>query len=90
MIVTVARKPLVGTVVETLLSPFGGAGALCIDACRIGTDGGTKRSGRATMPNAAGWQNMKGHGIAELHTGRWPANVLVTTSGASRFFKQVG
>ncbi len=70
------RKPLAGTVASNVLA-FG-TGGLNVDACRIGDAGGTCRDGRATMPNDAGWANMRGHGIAELNAGRWPANVVLS------------
>ena len=72
--ICVARKPLTGTVASNVLE--WGTGALNIDGCRIGTEGGTRRDGKADTPNDAGWGNMKGHGIAELNAGRWPANVI--------------
>lgn len=74
MLITLARKPLMGSVVQNVLTH--GCGTLNIDGTRIGTEGGTRRDGRATMPNDVGWQNMRGHGIATLNAGRWPANVL--------------
>ena len=74
--IVVARKPLIGTVAENVLEH--GTGALNIDASRIGTDGGTRRDGKADQPNGAGWENMRGHGIAELNAGRFPANVILT------------
>ena len=72
--IVVARKPLIGTVANNVLTY--GTGAINIDGSRVGTDGGTARDGLATEPNEAGWANMKGHGIAELNAGRWPANVI--------------
>lgn len=72
--ITVARKPLEGTVAANVLKH--GTGAINIDACRVGTDGGTCRHGKADKPNDAGWENMRGHGIATLALGRWPANLI--------------
>ncbi|MEY3173574.1 MAG: hypothetical protein RLZZ436_1488 [Planctomycetota bacterium] len=40
--ITVARKPLCGTVADNVLQH--GTGALNVDGCRVGTDGGTSRS----------------------------------------------
>ena len=40
--ICVARKPLIGTVAENVLAH--GTGALNIDACRVGTDGGTTKA----------------------------------------------
>ena len=47
-----------------------------IDECKVGVDGGTCRKGKATRPTAAGWANMGGHGITQLDSGRWPANLI--------------
>ena len=86
--VVVARKPLVGTVAANVQQY--GTGALNIDACRIGTEGGTRRDGKADQPNDAGWENMRGHGIAELNAGRWPANVILDEHQAAELDKQSG
>lgn len=72
--IIVARKPLIGTVAENVLTH--GTGGINVDGCRVGTDGGTRRDGKADKPNDAGWENMRGHGIATLASGRWPANVI--------------
>ena len=72
--ITMARKPLDGTVAANVLAH--GVGALNIDGCRVGSEGGTCRDGKADKPNDAGWENMRGHGIATLAAGRWPANLI--------------
>ena len=72
--ILVARKPLIGTVAENVLRH--GTGGINVDGCRVGTEGGTCRDGKADKPNDAGWENMRGHGIATLASGRWPANVI--------------
>ncbi len=69
-----ARKPLIGTVANNVLTY--GVGGLNIDGSRVGTEGGTARDGKATMPNDSGWENMRGHGVAELNAGRFPANFI--------------
>ena len=74
-----ARKPLVGTIAENVQRY--GVGALNIDACRVGTDGATKRShqepygpeGRADQGGGQAWRT--GHAIVPLPLGRWPANI---------------
>ncbi len=74
--VHVLRRPLTeNTVTDNILS--NGCGALNIPETRVGSAGGTRRSGRATLPTAAGWSNMRGHGVEELGVGRWPANVIL-------------
>ncbi len=74
--IVVARKPLVGTVANNVLTY--GTGALNIDGCRIGTDGGT-----SDQPTGVGQRsnNVFGvYGACETTTvdglGRWPANFI--------------
>jgi site-specific DNA-methyltransferase (adenine-specific) len=74
--VIVARKPLSGTVADNVLRY--GTGALNIDGCRVGTEGGTAKGSK---PHGAG-HGVYGAGlhgacdIATLDAGRWPANVM--------------
>ena len=74
-LIVMARKPFDGPLFENVMR--WGTGAINIDACRVGHDGGTRKG---TVPTG------KGHGIygAGLHgnceiestgKGRWPANV---------------
>jgi DNA modification methylase len=82
------RKPLDGTIAANVLKH--GTGALNIDGCRIGTAGGTRRDGKANSPNDAGWKNMRGHGIAALDAGRWPANLALDEEAADLLDAQTG
>ena len=85
--ITVARKPLVGTVAENVQKH--GTGALNVDGCRVGT--GIDRTGGGCRVSAPGWGMSA---TPERPTGgRWPANLIhdgseevtalfpVTTSG---------
>ena len=92
--ITVARKPLIGTVAENVLAH--GTGALNIDGCRVGTDAGW------AYPNGRGGSGWHGReSLAANLTepmaatqGRWPANlihdgsdeVVGLTGDAARFF----
>ncbi|WP_288074800.1 site-specific DNA-methyltransferase, partial [Pseudomonas sp.] len=91
--ITVARKPLIGTVAANVLQH--GTGALNIDGCRVGTEGGTAKGSK---PDGAG-NGIYGaglHGACEikrLDAGRWPANLIRSGSEpadllgeAARFF----
>jgi DNA modification methylase len=69
--ITVARKPLAGTVAANVLEH--GTGALNVDGCRVGTDGGTSRSEQAPY-SESGWRT--GHKVESLNAGRWPANLI--------------
>lgn len=83
--IIVARKPLIGTVAENVLTH--GTGALNIDGCRVPTDdnlnGGAYSDGsRAAAGAWAEATGMLGAGGARLSgayvqpLGRWPANVI--------------
>jgi len=52
-----------------------GTGALNIGACRVGTDGGTAKSGEQKF----GWDGSgtgERVGVVEINAGRWPANLI--------------
>jgi DNA modification methylase len=90
--VVVARKPLVGTVAANVLAH--GTGALNVDACRVGVDGGSKDSGvDSRSPESV---STFGHGLngrtSELvpGLGRWPANVVLDESQAGELDEQSG
>ena len=75
--ITVARKPLVGSVAENVLAH--GTGALNIDGCRVATDGERPKGSGARES----WRSMEGRTDLQPHgenvtpeTGRWPANLI--------------
>jgi site-specific DNA-methyltransferase (adenine-specific) len=92
--IVLARKPLIGTVAENVLTH--GTGALNIDASRIGTDDTRSKSSPTALGkmNDDGWQAKPV--IASSASGRWAANILLDdeaaalldeqSGGASRFF----
>ena len=99
IVVTVARKPLCGSVASNVLEH--GAGALNVDGCRIGTAEDTVHAVRRsdypqsydrTEDGEAGWGRIRG-GLAgdEVHWtprgGRWPANLVLQHAPTCR---QVG
>jgi len=71
-----ARKPLTGTVAGNVLE--WGTGAINVDGCRVGTEGGTRKA--SPIPESASVSaygaGLNGGGVAPLDAGRWPANVL--------------
>jgi DNA modification methylase len=89
--ICVARKPLVGTVARNVLEH--GTGALNIDASRIGTETITAHGGGV---NVEGRTYGNGKGIPAIeagsnpHTGRWPANVILSDSAAAALDAQSG
>ena len=74
--VTVARKPLVGTVAENVLEH--GTGALNIDGCRVATDGRPhlQSTGRGPMGNTFGARLNGSRADGTTTQGRWPANLI--------------
>ena len=69
--ITVARKPLVGTVAANVMAH--GTGGINVDGCRVGTDGATTRSAQTDYAES-GWRT--GHRVMQVATGRWPANLI--------------
>lgn len=82
--IVLARKPLSGTVAETVIA--NGTGALNIDGCRIHADdarGGAYTIKRfkpgATLNETGGTWKPEGPGVlyeSEMKPGRWPANIV--------------
>ena len=74
--ITVARKPLIGTVAENVLQY--GTGAINVDGGRVGAEGGTTKGN----PPKGASNGIYGHGIngacdiIPLSAGRWPANFI--------------
>lgn len=96
--IVLARKPLSEkSVAENVLK--WGTGGINIDECRIGTDGGTKRSHQANeWPlNEDGTQNRddiafakSNHNVVELNEGRWPANIIFDEEAGQVLDQQSG
>ena len=88
--IVVARKPLIGTVAENVQAH--GTGALNIDGCRIGTDGGRplilSKSEDSTGILGNGLNGSQHGGNTTL--GRWPANVILDESQAAELDRQSG
>jgi site-specific DNA-methyltransferase (adenine-specific) len=74
--VTVARKPLSGTVAATVLEH--GTGALNVDGCRVGADGGTRKtpSEQKSVTDSVGGYLNAACGAQIDGLGRWPANLI--------------
>ena len=69
--IVVARKPLIGTVANNVLTY--GTGALNIDGSRVGTADGFGGGAKGTSGFAAGYES---DGFVASTQGRWPANVI--------------
>lgn len=73
--IVVARKPLSGTVAETVLAH--GTGALNIGGCRVGDVGGAQAV-PGTRGKPQGSTDFPGRAeMVALDAGRWPANVML-------------
>lgn len=75
--IVLARKPLSGTVAETLAEH--GTGALNVDRCRVGTDvagWGGARGGSDDASQSRGRNYRLGAGKPRPVKGRWPANIV--------------
>jgi site-specific DNA-methyltransferase (adenine-specific) len=80
--ITMARKPLAGTVADNVLTH--GTGALNIDACRVATDQGVddpRLGGNGAWKTDKAAQNVyeggyAGQQIASSPLSRWPANLI--------------
>jgi site-specific DNA-methyltransferase (adenine-specific) len=97
--ITVARKPLTGTVAANVLE--WSTGALNIDGCRVGDEMVMTRGGGGQSGVSLGWSGRDGRKEPTVrvaqntkHVGRWPANLIhdgseEATEGlgsAARFF----
>jgi len=83
--IVVARKPLTGTVAANVLTH--GTGALNIDGCRVGTEGGSTQPSGMDRYNAKlaeqGYRPgayQKGPQKPPESGGRWPANLILDGS----------
>jgi hypothetical protein len=88
--IVVARKPLIGTVAENVLTH--GTGALNIDGCRIAAAVGDVASVKGTKRSGGilGTSSPRDD-YSEPHTaGRWPANVILDESQAAALDAQSG
>ena len=72
--ITMARKPLSGTVAETVLQH--GTGAINVDGCRVGDEVTTSiLHGKSSDAFGIG-QKLPTAGFRENPPGRWPANII--------------
>ena len=76
--ITVARKPLIGTVAENVLAH--GTGAINVDGCRVETtddlNGGAYSNGVKDLSMATSYATGVNAGEFIQPAGRWPANLI--------------
>jgi site-specific DNA-methyltransferase (adenine-specific) len=90
--ITVARKPLIGTVAENVLQH--GTGAINVDGCRVGTEEIIDFKRKENSITASGWKDVNRNPYEQHSQGRWPANFIHDGSeevtdllgSAARFF----
>lgn len=70
--ICLARKPLTGTVAANVLEH--GTGAINVDECRVGDDGGTAGAGAGAVVFGNRLNGKFGKPVPGL--GRWPANIV--------------
>ena len=75
--ITVARRPLMGTVAANVLEH--GTGAINVDGCRVGSEGGCRtqeayQGGDSLHCYGKGLNDQRSPAVAGL--GRWPANLI--------------
>jgi site-specific DNA-methyltransferase (adenine-specific) len=68
--ITMARKPLAGTVAGNVLEH--GTGALNVDGCRVGTESTLRTNGKTAIWADGGMKSAQGGSTQ----GRWPANLI--------------
>ena len=71
--ITVARKPLIGTVAENVLQY--GTGAINVDGGRVGTEQ-VFTTAHKTLGDGIKYGKSKPFPASEMRTGRWPANFI--------------
>jgi DNA modification methylase len=72
--ITVARKPLIGTVAENVLQH--GTGAINVDGCRVGTEEIIDFKRKENSITASGWKDVNRNPYEQHSQGRWPANFI--------------
>jgi DNA modification methylase len=72
--ITMARKPLTGTVAANVLEH--GTGALNVDGCRVGTEGGGGNGLGSHYDRLGNTEPLVRHSQASGPVGRWPANLI--------------
>jgi site-specific DNA-methyltransferase (adenine-specific) len=85
--IVVARKPLIATVAENVLTH--GTGGLNIDASRIGTEI-IKTSGKGSMNGVTPIVPLNPDFEGKEHQGRWPANLILDEYTAELLDEQSG
>lgn len=92
--IVLAMKPRDGSFADNALT--WGCGGLNIDGCRVGTNGGTKRSHQAEYPRKANGKEDRttwgrtGHSVEPVDKGRWPANVILDPEAGEMLDRQSG
>ena len=73
--ICVARKPLSERSIAANVLKHG-TGAINIDGCRIGTEGGTTRTNGSNAGKPRDTLHGGNFGVSQIDAGRWPANLI--------------
>jgi len=82
--IVLGRKPLEGTVVNTVLKY--GQGVINIEECRVGETGGQRKTGSTGKSVNCFGDGLNGGQAVKLEKGRWPANILWDGSDVVKAF----
>jgi hypothetical protein len=92
--IIVARKPFKGTVAANVLEH--GTGAVNVDGCRVGDEGGTKKThtDERNIPSnsleGGADGSLNGGRVLKLNAGRWPANLILDAEAGAMVDEQAG
>ena len=89
MIITIVRKPLIGSIVENIT--LHNTGGINIEECRVGNEDTRAPTSLSALGQNSGWNNHKNRVvIAGSANGRWSANVLLSEKDGKVMDKQSG
>lgn len=87
--IILARKPFKGTVAANVLEH--GTGAVNVDGCRVGNEGGTRMANKEGAMRRPGSSFECGSwGETKLDAGRWPANLILDEAAGAMLDEQAG
>ena len=72
--ITVARKPLIGTVADNVMRY--GTGAINVDGCRVVTHDVLQFTRKTENITVSGWKETNRKPYIQNSSGRWPANLI--------------
>jgi site-specific DNA-methyltransferase (adenine-specific) len=88
--ICLAQKPIAAKTIADNVEMYG-TGALNIDSCRVGTDGGTRKATYPNEPSNGIYGNgLNGNcGVISNGKGRYPANLILSPAGSEADFDKM-